>query len=86
MQVEIAGVVNGAPNPDLAGKLMDFIVSVAFQELIPLNQFMYPVHPDVELPGAFINAGRAGTFVSMSEEKISTKIDKWLKDWESAMQ
>lgn len=86
MQVEIAGVVNGAPNPDLAGKLMDFIVSVAFQELIPLNQFMYPVHPDVELPGAFTDAGRAGTFVNMSEEKISTKIEKWLKDWESVMQ
>lgn len=85
IQVELAGIVAGAPNRSNARRLMEFIVGREFQALIPLNQIMYPVHPDVELPEAFQRIERAETLISMDERAVSEKMDEWLRAWESVM-
>ena len=84
-QVEVAGIVKGAPNLKNAQACMDYIVSPEFQTLIPLNQIMYPVHPDVELPDAFVDVERALNFVNLNEEDVAKKLDRWLTDWEAVM-
>lgn len=48
-QVEYAGVVEGAANPEGAQAFIDFMLSDAFQSSIPENMYMYPV-TDQELP------------------------------------
>lgn len=84
-QVEVAGVINGAENRANAERFMDFIVSKEFQKLIPLNQFMYPIHPGVELPDAFQQIETAEEVVLMEESKVAKNYEQWLSDWEAVM-
>jgi ABC-type thiamine transport system substrate-binding protein len=46
---------------------------------------MYPVHPDAALPASFTAVTRAGDFVSLDEEKVSGRLQDWLRDWEAVM-
>jgi thiamine transport system substrate-binding protein len=85
-QIEVAGIMKNAANLINARRFIDFIVSEEFQVLIPLNQIMYPVHPDVVLPEAFLRINRAEKIINMDEEEVSVKFERWLKEWESVMQ
>ena len=84
-QIEVAGILKGAANLKLAKSCMDHIVSQDFQDLIPLNQFMYPVHPDADLPESFIQAAGATEIVNMDERLVAEKLDVWLAAWEELM-
>ncbi|MAG14098.1 MAG: thiamine ABC transporter substrate-binding protein [Spirochaetales bacterium] len=84
-QIEIAGITNGAKNVNAARMCIDFIVSKTFQDLIPLNQIMYPVRSDAELPDAFIQSGSAEIIVNMNEKTVAERFDGWLRGWEAVM-
>lgn len=49
-QVEYAGVLTGAENPDGARAVINFMLSRQFQELIPETMWVYPIDGTVELP------------------------------------
>jgi len=53
VQVEFAGVLKDARHPVNAERFMDFLVSAAAQEVIPLTQYMYPANPEARLPESF---------------------------------
>jgi len=54
MQVEVAGIVEGTDQPDLAKSFMEFMISDSFQSIIPTTNWMYPVKlPADGLPDAF---------------------------------
>ena len=84
-QVEVAGIVKGARNLENARRLMDFLVSPEVQNLIPLNQLMYPVSPKADLPAAFREVKRANELKSLDEQTVARSFDRWLRDWESVM-
>lgn len=84
-QVELAGILKGAGRLDLAKKCMDHIVSREFQDLIPLNQIMYPVHPEAHLPESFVRAAGATEIINMDERLVAEKLDGWLAAWEDLM-
>ncbi len=84
-QIEVAGILKNAPNPAAARKLIDHIMSVEFQDLIPLNQFMYPVHADATLPEAFVWAEPASEMVRLDAEAVAAGFDGWLERWEAVM-
>ena len=52
-QVEYAGVLRGTDAPDAAHRLVDFLLTPAFQSEIALNLFVYPANDTVSLPAAF---------------------------------
>ena len=52
-QVEYAGVLAGTSRPDDARRLVDFLLSPAFQADVPLTMFVFPARTDVELPEVF---------------------------------
>jgi thiamine transport system substrate-binding protein len=52
-QVEFAGVLTGTKAPEAAHRLLDFLVSERYQRELPLNLFVFPVNPDVELQPEF---------------------------------
>ncbi len=58
MQVEGAGILNGAKHRRNAEKFMDFLVSTECQQLLPLTQWMYPVNPKAVLPASYSAAIR----------------------------
>jgi thiamine transport system substrate-binding protein len=53
-QVEFAGVLRGTDHPEAAAKLVDFLLSTAFQEDIPLNMFVEPANENAALPDIFV--------------------------------
>ncbi|MBM1220597.1 thiamine ABC transporter substrate binding subunit [Ponticoccus sp. SC2-23] len=54
MQVEVAGIVASTDQPDLARQFMEFMVSDAFQSVIPTTNWMFPaVMPEGGLPEGF---------------------------------
>ncbi|MEL7301554.1 MAG: thiamine ABC transporter substrate binding subunit [Pseudomonadota bacterium] len=54
MQVEVAGKLASSDVPDLADEFLAFMVSDAFQSVIPTTNWMYPaVTPEAGLPDGF---------------------------------
>jgi thiamine transport system substrate-binding protein len=81
-QVEYAGVLAGAQNPEGAQKLLDFLLSDAVQADIPGSMYMYPVSTAVELPAEW------ATWAPLSESPfevptadIAEHRDEWLRQW-----
>ncbi|MFE0735141.1 thiamine ABC transporter substrate binding subunit [Streptomyces sp. NPDC058855] len=83
-QIEFAGLLNGAKNPEGGKKLIDFLISKTFQDDMPLQMFVNPVAKDASLPELFTRHGvvveRPGT---MAPEKIAEKRDGWIRQWSS---
>ncbi|MFN8377097.1 MAG: thiamine ABC transporter substrate-binding protein [Anaerolineae bacterium] len=81
-QVEYAGVLNGAANPEGAQAFIDFMLSEVFQADMPLNMFVYPVVPDIELPDVFIAyAPVAEEPAAMTPEAIGELRDGLIEHW-----
>ena len=52
-QIEFVGILKGTQHADLARRFVDFMLAPVFQADIPLQMFVYPVRPEVEMPEAF---------------------------------
>ena len=81
-QIEYAGILNGTAYPTAAGSLIDFLLSKAVQEDIPLNMFVYPANQQAQLPDVFT---RYTTFpddpVIMDPVMIENNRERWIKEW-----
>lgn len=52
-QVEFTGILAGTDQPETAQRLIDFMISEPFQAEVPLNLFVFPVNPEVQLDQTF---------------------------------
>jgi thiamine transport system substrate-binding protein len=52
-QIEYAGILASTSRADDARRLVDFLLSPAFQADVPLTMFVFPVRNDVALPDVF---------------------------------
>lgn len=85
-QIEFAGILKGSKHPELAEKLVDFLLSPPFQEDVPLQMFVFPVHPAARLPKVFVDhATVAGKPATVSPADIEANREKWLEDWTTAV-
>jgi len=85
-QVEFVGILKGTPNRDLAEKFVDFMLSVPFQQDVPLQMFVYPVNPAAQLPNEFIqHAQTAPIPASLPVEQIAANREKWIEAWTQAV-
>lgn len=81
-QVELAGILRGARNEEGARKLIDFMLSPAFQRDIPLSMFVFPVREGVPLPPAFVEwAVVPERPLELSPEEIGRNRDRWIREW-----
>ncbi len=85
-RIEIAGIVNGAPDKRNAERCIEYLVSADFQKLIPANHALYPVRPGIDLPYSLDAAGRAERMVKIGESSVSANIDRWLEIWEEVLE
>jgi thiamine transport system substrate-binding protein len=77
-QVEFAGVLRGTDSPEGARRLVDFLISERFQREIPLELFVFPANPDVELDPVFVE------FATIPDDPLSVDpalIDADRADW-----
>lgn len=81
-QVEYAGVLAGAENPEGAKQLIDFMLSTRFQETIPSKMYMYPVDEQARLPRTWAKfAPLAEQPYEVPAEKIDANREEWIEEW-----
>ena len=81
-QVEYAGVLDGAANPEGAQAVVDWLVSPEVQAAIPDNMFMYPVDADVPLPELWAQwAPLAEDPIVVPPRQIAEERETWLREW-----
>ena len=85
-QVEFAGVLRGAKQPELARRFIDYMLSTRFQEDIPLQMFVYPVNPEAKLPEVFTKfAAPPAQPVSVEPSAIDANRERWIQAWTDAV-
>lgn len=81
-QIEFIGILKGTRQGALAKNFIDFMLSLPFQEDIPLKMFMYPVNSRAKLPEVFTKFTQvADQPVLLDPEFIAANRDKWIRDW-----
>jgi thiamine transport system substrate-binding protein len=82
-QVEAAGVLAGAREPELARTFIDFLLSDEFQRQIPETMFVYPVIPGTATPEWWRWARIDVQPASLRADAAT--IDRWLREWTEVM-
>ncbi len=81
-QVEYAGVLEGAANPDGAERVIDFLLSPAVQEALPTSMYVFPVDADAALPPQWARfAERPTDPIEVSPADVSEHRREWLTQW-----
>ena len=85
-QIEYAGVLEGAANQAGAQQFIDFMLSPVFQADLPLNMFVFPVVPGIELPAVFVEyAAIPENPATLDPARIEAKRDEWIQAWAEVM-
>jgi thiamine transport system substrate-binding protein len=85
-QVEYAGVLEGARNPDAARKVIDWMLSDAFQAALPENMYVYPVSANVTVPPAWAaNAPLSPHPYTLDPATITKNRDEYIRTWTSVV-
>jgi thiamine transport system substrate-binding protein len=81
-QVEYAGVLEGAKNPEGMQQFIDFMLEREFQEALPDNMYVYPVDDSVKLPESWAQFAQvAPKPYSVDPAEISENRTEWLREW-----
>jgi len=85
-QVEFAGLLDGAKNADAGKKLLDFLISPAFQQDVPMQMFVFPVREDAVLPAVFTKfAAKPTDPKQLPADEIAANREAWIKTWTSTV-
>ncbi len=81
-QVEYAGVLTGAANPEGANKLVSFLLSEEVQAALPESMYVFPVRTDVPLPEDWSRFAIQPTDPHWVDPAQITELrDEWLQRW-----
>ncbi|MGH8936741.1 MAG: thiamine ABC transporter substrate-binding protein [Acidimicrobiia bacterium] len=81
-QIEFAGVLRGTQQEEAARAFIDFMLSLPFQEDIPLNMFVFPVNQEASLPEVFVeHTVIPEEPLELPAEEIGANRDRWVEEW-----
>lgn len=81
-QVEFVGILAGTDRPEIAQKLVDFMLSVDFQEDMPLRMFVFPVNQNASLPSEFeVWATIPTETANLPPAEIDANRENWIEAW-----
>ena len=81
-QIEFAGILNGTTRGAAAARLIDFMLSIPYQEDIPLNMFVYPANEQASLPPEFVEFGQlVADPLEVDPAEIEANRDDWTIRW-----
>jgi thiamine transport system substrate-binding protein len=83
VQLEVAGMLAGSDQPELAGRFLDFLLGAAVQGAIPTTNWMYPVRmPEGGLPEGYAGLAKPGKALlfgpAEAEALRRPALDEWL--------
>lgn len=81
-QIEYAGILKGTENLDLAQAFITYMLSVEFQNDIPLNMFVYPVNQNAEVPQQFLDHAQVPVKPAVLDaELVAANRETWIAAW-----
>ena len=81
-QIEFAGILKGTEQLEVAQKFIDFMLSVPFQEDMPLQMFVFPINEKAQLPEEFVKYAQIPEKPAQIEPSVIAKNrSKWIDDW-----
>jgi len=81
-QIEFVGVLRGTENRDLAEAWIDFMLSVPFQEDMPLQMYVFPVNTEAALDEIFtLHLAVPENPAFVSPEAIAANREAWVEAW-----
>lgn len=85
-QVEFAGILKGTQKEVAARQFIDFMLSVPFQQDMPLQMFVYPVNTQAVLPDLFTRYSAAASQpAALAPDAIAAGRDRWIQEWTQAV-
>ncbi|PHM39888.1 iron-utilization periplasmic protein hFbpA [Xenorhabdus mauleonii] len=84
LQIEVAAQLASSKQPELAQKFMEFMISPAFQQVIPTTQWMYPVI-DIPLPEVFKQLPVPEKSLLFNADEVAKNRTKWIRTWQSSV-
>jgi thiamine transport system substrate-binding protein len=86
MQIEVAGMLAGSDQPELAKAFLDFMLSPEFQTVIPTTNWMYPAALDpAALPEGFETLIQPDMALLVAPEEAAAIRDQALATWQAAL-
>ncbi|NNF62907.1 MAG: thiamine ABC transporter substrate-binding protein [Acidimicrobiia bacterium] len=81
-QVEYAGILTGTAYPLEAAQLVDFMLSVDFQQDMPLHMFVFPANERAQIPDVFLdNTIVPSESATIDPAVIDENRDRWIDEW-----
>jgi thiamine transport system substrate-binding protein len=81
-QVEFVGILRGSQNREVAGQLIDFMLSRRFQEDIPMHMFVFPANRNAQLPEVFVQwADIPAEPAVLDPAEIDANREAWIQAW-----
>ncbi len=81
-QIEFAGVLAGTEHEAAAQAFIDFLLSVPFQNDMPLKMYVYPVNDQATLPEAFTKYSvQVDQPWLLSSDDVGANRDAWVQQW-----
>lgn len=81
-QVEYAGVIDGAANPEGAQQVVDFLLSPQFQEDLPERMYVYPADSQTTLPAQWKRfAPVPAEPFQLDADQIDANRSRWVQQW-----
>lgn len=81
-QIEFAGILDGTEHEVEAQHVIDWMLSLAFQEDVPEQMFVFPVHNEAELPELFAEYAQIPEQPAVLDyDTIEEFRDMWIQDW-----
>ncbi len=88
-QIEAAGILKGTKHRRAAERFIDFLLSPAFQEGVPLTMFVHPVVEGTIIPEAFTRFAPLPTgdqVAALDPVDITANQKRWLRQWTDVVQ
>jgi thiamine transport system substrate-binding protein len=81
-QIEFVGILTGTEKQEAAQKFVDFMLSLEFQEDMPLQMFVYPVNKDAKLPEIFTQYSSIPEKPAILDAaEIDANRETWINEW-----
>lgn len=81
-QIEFVGILRGTQQRQLAEAWVDYMLSPAFQEDMPLQMFVFPVNPNAHLAPEFVNYLQVPEeTATVSPADIAAHREEWIAAW-----
>ena len=84
--VEVAGMLASSDNPKMARQFLEFMMSDAFQNIIPTTNWMYPsALPKSQLPEGFTDLIDPAPVLLFDDKTVEQSRRAWIDEWLEAL-